>query len=150
MSDRRPELKRARTISNEPRPANMKMTGSGTGTVLVVDDDDDVRQLAVRFVDRLGYDVLEAKDGASALAVLDSGRHVDLLFTDVVMPGMSGIELWRQAKLRLPSLKVVFASGYANEMASDWPDVQERPIVLRKPYARTDLANVFRRAITGN
>ncbi len=149
MSDSHPVFKRARTISNEPNPANTTTTESGIGTILVVDDDHDVRQIAVRFVDRLGYDVLEANDGASALAVLDSGRHVDVLFTDIVMPEMNGVELSRQARLRVPSLKVVFASGYSNDLISDGPEIQERSIVLRKPYRRTELADSLRTAMTG-
>ena len=82
--------------------------------------------------------------------MLDSGRHVDLLFTDVVMPGMDGVELWRRARLRLPGLKVVFASGDANDLVFDGPENKERPIVLRKPYTRICLASVLRMAMTGS
>ena len=85
----------------------------GTETVLVVEDDEAVREVAVGLLAELGYKVLRAKDADSALAIVESGAAIDLLFTDVVMPGrLKSRDLARKAKERLPLLGVLFTSGY--------------------------------------
>src|ERR1700740_3352394 len=82
--------------------------------VLVVEDDPDVRDYTVEMVGDLGYSVLSAPDGASALRLLDSHREVSLLFTDVGLPGgMNGRQLAEQALRRQPRLKVLYTTGYA-------------------------------------
>jgi CheY-like chemotaxis protein len=96
-------------------------------TVLVVDDDPDVRQYATSVLDEAGYRVLAAADGESALAVLERDSSIDVLFTDVVMPGMNGFELARAATAQRPDLKVLFASGYAT-------DLTPAGRLLKKPY----------------
>jgi CheY-like chemotaxis protein len=96
-------------------------------TVLVVDDDPDVRQYAASVLDEAGYRVLTAADGGSALAVVERDDSIDVLFTDVVMPGINGFELARAATAQRPSLKVLFASGYATDLT---PAGQ----LLKKPY----------------
>jgi len=123
-----------------------QLAGRGE-TVLVVDDDADVRAVAVQAVTALGYRVLEADGGAAALAVLDGGP-VDLLFTDIVMPGgMNGRELAREGQRRRPELRVLFASGYAN--GSTVPEDAEpgSAETLAKPYRDADLARALRRAL---
>ncbi|RZL11920.1 MAG: response regulator, partial [Rubrivivax sp.] len=93
-------------------PAGQPATG-GTETVLVVEDDEDVRETAVAILAELGYRVLKARDALSALSVIDSGMPVDVLFTDVVMPGpLRSPELARKARERLPHVAVLFTSGY--------------------------------------
>ncbi|MBP2300942.1 response regulator [Azospirillum picis] len=129
--------------------------------VLVVDDDADVRSVAVQAVAALGYQVLEADGAAAALALLDR-RSVDLLFTDIVMPGgMNGRELAMEALRRHPSLKLLFASGYANgtsapeveagasagERETDPATVLAQAEMLAKPYRDGDLARALRRAL---
>ncbi len=85
----------------------------GTETILVAEDDDDVRATVVALLRDLGYRVLTAKDAASALGVIESGIGIDLLFTDVVMPGkLRSTELARMARERLPGVRVLFTSGY--------------------------------------
>lgn len=85
----------------------------GTETILVAEDDDEVRNTVVELLSALGYRVLTARDAASALTVIESGAPIDLLFTDVVMPGpLRSPELARMARQRLPSLAVLFTSGY--------------------------------------
>jgi len=117
-------------------------------TVLVVDDDADVRAVAVQAVQAFGYRVLEADGGASALAVLDGGGPVDLLFTDIVMPGgMNGRELAREGLRRHPGLRVLFASGYANGSTVE-PDAELGTAeTLAKPYRDADLARALRRVL---
>jgi CheY-like chemotaxis protein len=96
-------------------------------TVLVVDDDPDVRQYAASVLDEAGYRVLTAADGESALAVIEHDDSIDVLFTDVVMPGINGFELARAAAAQRPGLKVLFASGYAT-------DLTPAGRLLKKPY----------------
>ncbi|MDR6774915.1 response regulator [Azospirillum sp. BE72] len=135
-------------------------------TVLVVDDDADVRAVAVQAVGALGYRVLEADGAEAALTLLDR-QPVDLLFTDIVMPGgLNGRELAREGLRRHPSLRVLFASGYANGTSAPEPEagaampaddgtdpgavlgaVLSRAETLAKPYRDGDLARALRRAL---
>ena len=103
-----------------------------TRRVLVVDDDADVREYAVSVLEEFGYRVLAAADGESALDILDRERDVDLLFTDVVMPGLNGFEVARLATAHRPELKVLFASGYAT-------DLTPAGRLLKKPYRPAQL-----------
>jgi len=96
-------------------------------TILVVDDDPDVRDYAISVLEDFGYRVLSAPDGEAALSVLEHDDAVDLLFTDVVMPGINGFEVARRAVARSPRLKVLFASGYAT-------DLTPAGRLLKKPY----------------
>ena len=102
-------------------------------TILVVDDDPDVRDYAISVLEDFGYRVLSAGDGEAALSLLERNRKVDLLFTDVVMPGLNGFEVARRAVANLPDLKVLFASGYAT-------DLTPAGRLLRKPYRPQQLA----------
>ena len=96
-------------------------------TILVVDDDPDVRDYAISVLKDLGYRVLEAADGEAALSLLEREGEVDLLFTDVAMPGLNGFEVARRAVAVAPDLKVLFASGYAT-------DHTPAGRLLKKPY----------------
>jgi signal transduction histidine kinase len=111
-----------------------------TGTILVVEDDPDVRAAVVMVLRSCGYRVREAADGASALAVLDTDKTIDLLFSDVVMPqGMGGFDLARQATARHSGLKVILTSGYPESALEGAGLPQNGFRLLRKPYAKTDL-----------
>jgi CheY-like chemotaxis protein len=105
----------------------LKAKDSGERTILVVDDDPDVREYATSVLEDLGYRVLVASDGESALSLLERDGSVDLLFTDVVMPGLNGFEVARRAVAASPELKVLFASGYAT-------DLTPAGRLLKKPY----------------
>jgi PAS domain S-box-containing protein len=101
----------------------------GTGTVLVVEDDEQVRAISVEMLSSLGYRVHIARDGHQALAILEGGEAVELLFTDLVMPnGMSGIELGRQACRIKPGLAVLLTTGYALQQSAA-PD--EFPVIAK-------------------
>jgi CheY-like chemotaxis protein len=102
-------------------------------TILVVDDDPDVLDYASSVLEELGYRVLAAPDGAVALALLERER-VDLLFTDVLMPGLNGFEVARRAVAALPGLKVLFASGYSTDLSGAGR-------LLRKPYRAQQLGD---------
>lgn len=130
--------------SNSNKPADAPPTGSET--VLVVEDNPEVLELAVSTISDLGYRVLTASDGPSAMNIIRDGEPIDLLFSDVVMPGgMSGFDLISQARSVRGELKALVTSGYANvhRPGTDRPNV---PLLL-KPYRRDDLAKCIRMAL---
>jgi signal transduction histidine kinase/CheY-like chemotaxis protein len=116
--------------------------GEGSGeTILVVEDDDDVRAYIVEVLRGLNYDVLEAQDADSALGVFErKNQQVDLLLTDVVMPGVNGRELARQLRVRRSNIKVLFMTGYSRNAIIHQgrldPDVE----LIQKPITQADLA----------
>ena len=116
----------------------------GSETVLVVEDDHGVREFAASVLRELGYRVLEASNGELALEVLDRETEIDLLFTDVVMPGrLNGADLARAARQTRPSLRILFTSGYTTRLLEkEWP--AEEVELLRKPYRSIDLAERVR------
>jgi CheY-like chemotaxis protein len=131
-----------------PRPSREAAMPRGSETVLVVEDGADVRALAVGMVDALGYKVLEAADGPSALALLRMRRDVDLLFTDMVMPGgMTGSELSRAARALNPTLAVVYTSGYTEAAIARSGEIEPDIELLSKPYRRQALARALRAAL---
>jgi CheY-like chemotaxis protein len=110
-------------------------------TVLVVEDDGDVRELAVLMLRGLGYEVLEAHDGKSGRAMLERAPGVDLLLADMVLPGgMSGREMADEAARRNGGLKVLFMSGYAANAAQLNGWVDRGADILQKPFRKRDLA----------
>lgn len=110
----------------------------GSETILIVEDNDAVREMAVTLLHELGYTVLTAPDAPAALGVLDANR-IDLLFSDVVMPGgMTGYDLVRRARVLNRGLKALLTSGYTHRGAAD-PDEAKLPL-LQKPYKRAELA----------
>ncbi|MCY1079309.1 response regulator [Archangium lansingense] len=136
-----------RSLQAEVAPAEV-VTGpieGGTETILVVEDDPEVRATVVELLTELGYRVLKASDGQSALAVIQSGMPMDLLFTDVVMPGpVRSPELARQAKAILPDLEVLFTSGYTENAIVHGGRLDPGVSLLSKPYRREDLARKLR------
>jgi CheY-like chemotaxis protein len=104
----------------------------GTGSILVVDDDPDVLDVAAMMIEDLGFTVHRAGDGAEALRVLEAHPNVILLVTDVVMPGMDGWELARAAKRHSSTLKVLYMSGFIKNQTS-LPGEEYGPI-LSKPW----------------
>lgn len=117
----------------------------GEETILVAEDDAAVRQTVVETLESLGYRVLQAPDAASAFAILESGIPIDLLFTDVVMPGpIKATELARKAATRLPNLKVLFTSGYTENSIVHGGRLDEGVELLSKPYTREALARRIR------
>jgi PAS domain S-box-containing protein len=121
---------------------------AATGRVLVVEDDPEVLQVAVEILRHFGYDVLTAPDASRALAVLKRERHIDILFTDIVMPrGMNGIELARTALQLRPQLRVLLASGYpraARQVSYDDAAGAGEFAFLAKPYRGAELAAALR------
>lgn len=117
-------------------------------TILVVEDDPNVRTLSVALLSDLGYDVLEAADGPSALLMLETSSHVNLLFTDVVLPGgMRGPELAAEIMRRQPGIAVLYTSGYTENAIIHRGRLEEGVELLSKPFRREDLARKVRAVI---
>ncbi len=122
----------------------------GDETILVVEDDADVRAYVVGLLGDMGYQVYEAPDGNTALQLLDSGLIPDLLFSDVVLPGgFNGKMVAAEAQKRCPDMLVMFTSGYAASVINDqgWPG--EHVVMLNKPYTSTELAHKLRAVLDG-
>nr|WP_277184649.1 ATP-binding protein [Caballeronia sp. BR00000012568055] len=120
----------------------------GGEVVLVVEDDADVRLAAIDMIAQLGYKVLSAQDADAALDVLRKHPHIDLLFTDVVMPGtIRANELARIASTPPYRASVVFASGYTSDIIFHEGRLDEGVVLLKKPYSFDDLARTIRHAL---
>ena len=129
-------------------PENVADADSGNETILVVEDDPDVRCAVVRALESLGYAVSEAENGVEALAILDREPGLDLLFTDVVMPmGMNGLELAQEAIRKHPRLKVVLTSGYPERKLGESRLPESGFALLAKPYSNVELAATLRSAL---
>ncbi len=139
-----------RTMQAEDSLSDQKaipVTG-GTETVLVVEDDDGVRETSVALLTDLGYRVLKAHDAQSAFAIVSSGVQIDLLFTDVVMPGpMRSTELARKAKAQFPGIAVLFTSGYTENSIVHGGRLDAGVDLLSKPYTREALARKVRHVL---
>ena len=129
----------------DDRPAALPV---GTETVLIVEDEGILRNLCVQILERLGYKVLQARDGAKAIAEAQGyGDRIDLLLTDVVMPGMNGSELATQLVLHHPEMKVLFTSGYTEDVISHHGVLAEGVSFIGKPYTPSALARKVREVI---
>lgn len=132
----------AEQVAKHAEPA----TG-GSETILVVEDDALVRNFVTVQLQGLGYNAVAAPDGPAALAKPKNGEHVDLLFTDVVMPGgMSGRQLADEAEKVRPGMKVLYTSGYADTIMTEGR-LDEGVLLLQKPYRKGELARMVRLAL---
>jgi PAS domain S-box-containing protein len=128
------------------KPAAMAVSanradGGSRGQVLLVEDDTDVAALTREMLGTLGFSVIHVSSGAAALGAMANGRHIDLVLSDVMMPGgMSGLEFARALRVRRPSLPIVLTTGYAEAAAS--MDGNEFSVLL-KPYSLEALASAF-------
>jgi two-component system cell cycle sensor histidine kinase/response regulator CckA len=118
----------------------------GSGTVLLVEDEPMVRAVAERALTRHGYTVITADNGEEALEVIARGEEIDLLVSDVVMPGMDGPTMVDEARKQRPDLKVLFMSGYAEEQLRDSIGVDNAHF-LPKPFSVQELAEAAKRAL---
>ena len=121
----------------------------GTEVILLVEDDDTVRATAADMLTDLGYRVLEARDGDAAIATIESGATIDLLFTDVVVPGAFGAsELARRAQDRLPGLQILFTAGYTDNAIIHGGRLEQDVQLLSKPFTQDGLARKLRKVLT--
>jgi two-component system cell cycle sensor histidine kinase/response regulator CckA len=114
--------------------------------ILLVDDEDTVRRVTGRLLEKLGYEVTTAADGAEALDLLESAGPFDLVLTDVVMPGMTGIEMADQIREIRPAQRILFTSGYTTREYGRAPGQPPRPF-MPKPFSMADLAENVRRVL---
>jgi CheY-like chemotaxis protein len=120
----------------------------GTETILVAEDDEQVRETVVAMLSDLGYTVLKSSDASAALNILESGVPVDLLFTDVVMPGaLKSSDMARQARERLPGLAVLFTSGYTENSIVHGGRLDPGVELLSKPYTQEAVARKIRHVL---
>lgn len=121
--------------------------GGSSATVVVIDDDSDVRRFLIDSLDSLGFRTIEAKDGAEGLAVLDECEP-DLLLVDFAMPGMTGADVARAARVKRPGLPILFVSGYADTAAIEDAAGGEA-MILRKPFRVNELQAMVVQSLQG-
>ena len=131
----------------EPPPARAPAAG-GSESILLVEDQADVRQFTAHALRSFGYRVVQAASAQEALDLLRGGRPADLLLTDVVMPGFGGFELARLARLEFPRLKVLFMSGYWGGAEMRLSESGRGDSLLRKPFRVSELARAVRQSLT--
>jgi CheY-like chemotaxis protein len=123
----------------------------GRETVLIVEDAEQVRELVVRVLESFGYTVLAASGGEEALALASSAEApIDLVFTDVVMPGMNGRELVERIETLQPDARVLFSSGYPADTIVRQGIASARVAFIQKPYVAIDLAHKVRAVLDGH
>jgi len=133
-----------------PDAAPVRKLQGGCGTILLVEDETGVRELAAEFLRAGGYSVLEARDGTEALEV--AGRYsgkIDLLVTDMVMPRLSGAALAQRLRSAIPSLHVLYVSGYGEYSNEHQQLIEKDAAVLQKPFSQALLLERVREALHG-
>jgi CheY-like chemotaxis protein len=129
----------------EPIPA--PTVEGGHETILVVEDDKLVRDYVLTQLHSLGYVTLDAANATEALAMVEAGRSFDLLFTDVIMPGLNGRQLANEMLKDRPGLRVLFTSGYTENAIIHHGRLDEGVLLLAKPYRKSDMATMIRKAL---
>ncbi len=141
-------LPRTRAEEDIALPKDASPIAGGTETILVVEDDEGVRLTVVDMLADLGYRVVKAKDAQAALVVIESGVRIDLVFTDVVMPGpLRSTELAKKVHERLPGIAILFTSGYTDNAIVHGGRLDEGTHLLSKPYTREALARKIRHVL---
>jgi len=123
-------------------------TPRGSETLLVVDDNEDVRRLVTRQLSGLGYAVKSAESAVEALSLIERDPEIDAVLSDIAMPGgMNGVELAKRLAAERPLLPVVLTSGFAAAAMRGSGSIPDDTVILSKPYNRSELAQVIRRAL---
>jgi two-component system cell cycle sensor histidine kinase/response regulator CckA len=138
---------RAAAVSMAADAPPVSQPRTGTQTVLVVDDEEELREVARRLLRRQGYTVLVAANADEALRQFEQHRSIEVLLTDVVMPGASGPELTRQLAERFPALKVIYMSGYTDDAIVDHGVLNPGVALLQKPFTSDTLGQKVREAL---
>jgi two-component system cell cycle sensor histidine kinase/response regulator CckA len=140
-----PKADAADTVVESPAPT--ARPGVGTETVLVVEDADGLRQLTKRLLERQGYTVLLAANADDALSLVEQNPSIDLLLTDVVMPGVSGPELTRTVLQQRPALKVIYMSGYTEDAIVKHGVLNPGIAFLHKPFTAEAIGRKIREVL---
>ncbi len=135
-------------LDDEAAPATAPADAGAGEVVLIIDDEPTIRMLIAEVLEDAGYSTIEAPDGPSGLRVLQSARRIDLLVTDVGLPGgMNGRQVANAARLLRPQLKVLFITGFAENAAITDPDREKGTLMVAKPFAMDALARKIRELI---
>ena len=118
--------------------------GQGKGRVLVADDEEPFRRYVTRVLKSEGYETVEAADGMEALKLLESGTAVDLIISDLIMPELGGVGLAREVARKYPGLKVLFISGYVDNVEAISKDLGSEAYFLRKPFTPDELIEAIK------
>ncbi len=134
----------------ETAASTAKAVAGGSEAILVVEDDPVVRNFVITQLQSLGYRTVAAADGGAAMACIENGEPLDLLFTDVILPGgMTGRHLADEVKKHRPGLKVLYTSGYTDNSIVHHGRLDEGVLLLTKPYRKSQLAQMVRQALQG-
>jgi len=134
----------------EQRAVAGKTTAGGTETILVAEDEPDLRELAHIFLEGYGYKVLEASSAEQAIQIADDfNGPIDLLLTDVIMPGLSGAQLAEDILSKRPRTKIVYMTGYTDDMVVQHKVLEPGVMLLQKPFSKIDLALKVRSVLDG-
>ena len=140
-----PRTHQAEDLQVEPSAGPV---AGGTETVLLVEDDEDVRATTADLLTDLGYRVLRAKDPDSAMAIIESGVAIDLIFSDLVMPGvLRAPELVRRAQQKIPGIAALFTSGYSDNALLHGGRIEDGHELISKPYTRDALGRKLRQVL---
>jgi signal transduction histidine kinase/CheY-like chemotaxis protein len=141
-------LPRAQSEAAAEKPSDREPIAHATGSVLLVEDNDEVAAVAKNMLKLIGYRADHARDGATALALLLSGRKYDAIFSDIIMPGgMSGLDLARKVRQHFPGLPILLSSGYARATGEVYREGYE---IIAKPYSADSLAQALRRTVASS
>jgi two-component system cell cycle sensor histidine kinase/response regulator CckA len=133
-------LPRGEGVMTEAPRKEMSLKTQGLGTILVVEDEASLRKLTCNTLKEAGYKVLDAEDAAKAIEIAKQfDCDIDLLLTDVVMPGMSGRELAENLSLKCPGMKILYMSGYTDGAVATHGVLESGIVILRKPFSRMQL-----------
>jgi CheY-like chemotaxis protein len=142
-------LPAAQKSAATPEPAELRAIPGGTETILVVEDESGVRELACSFLKAGGYSVLEASDSEEALRLAAGYRGpIHLLLADIVMPKLSGTELAKRLQASRRDLRIIFMTGYADFSSGSGASVPIDLILLQKPFSRASLLEKVREVLT--
>lgn len=131
----------------ESRPRAGGLPGGTGERILLVDDEDTVRRVTERLLQKLGYAVTATQGAETALEILETTEDpFDLVLTDVVMPGMTGIEMGEEIRRRYPDQRILFTSGYTTREYGREPGQPPQPF-MPKPFSMADLARTVRRVL---
>lgn len=133
--------------ADTPQASDTIPDGSGKETVLVVEDDANVREYSTEILRELGYLVVEAEDASSALRHLERVDGIDLLFTDIGLPGLNGRELAEEARRKRPSIKVLYTTGYARNAVVHHGRLDAGVQLIAKPFTYAELASKIRQTL---
>jgi CheY-like chemotaxis protein len=142
-------LQFARTVTKSTAAVlEQHMVSARDGKVLVVDDEVDLLDIAVAYLQQMGYTALQATDGASALEMIESNTDIALVITDVIMPGgMNGAELVQKIRQQHPDIKVIYSSGFPADALAERSGTIVDGLLLHKPYQRAEFDAMVRRAL---